>query len=395
MRTIVNILEEADSDSLVLTDELGAGTDPVEGAALAIAIIEYLRALGARVIATTHYAELKIYALETPGVENASCEFDVATLKPTYKLLFGIPGKSNAFAISEKLGLPVHIVEQAKLKINSQNQKFEEVITRLEEKRQALEGNIERAEKARAEAEEKSFKAQARLQGIEAERERLLAGAKREAHEILLRARRTAEESFDEIKKLRKQIESSAPANNISEVRAAMRGRFNEEEGKLSTEVIRKKAEKPDRPIVKGDNVKVVTSGIKGVVVSEPKDGKIVLQVGAMKVTAKLDEVELTTEKAPQQKLVSSVQVPRATATGKTELDLRGKTADEAMAELSVFMDTAIRAKIPYVTIIHGKGTGVLRSVVHQELKNMKHIRSFRLGTFGEGEAGVTIVNIV
>ncbi|MBQ6836722.1 MAG: endonuclease MutS2 [Clostridia bacterium] len=395
MRTIVNILEEADSDSLVLTDELGAGTDPVEGAALAIAIIEYLRALGARVIATTHYAELKIYALETPGVENASCEFDVATLKPTYKLLFGIPGKSNAFAISEKLGLPVHIVEQAKLKINSQNQKFEEVITRLEEKRQALEGNIERAEKARAEAEEKSFKAQARLQGIEAERERLLAGAKREAHEILLRARRTAEESFDELKKLRKQIESSAPANNISEVRAAMRGKFNEEEGKLSTEVIRKKAEKPDRPIVKGDNVKVVTSGIKGVVVSDPKDGKIMLQVGAMKVTARLDEVELTTEKAPQQKLVSSVQVPRATATGKTELDLRGKTADEAMAELSVFMDTAIRAKIPYVTIIHGKGTGVLRSVVHQELKNMKHIRSFRLGTFGEGEAGVTIVNIV
>ena len=174
-----------------------------------------------------------------------------------------------------------------------------------------------------------------------------------------------------------------------------MRGKFNEEESKLNTEVIRKKAEKPDRPIVKGDNVKVVTSGIKGVVVSEPKDGKIMLQVGAMKVTAKLDEVELTTEKAPQQKLVSSVQVPRATVTGKTELDLRGKTADEAIAELAVFMDTAIRAKIPYVTIIHGKGTGVLRSVVHSELKNMKHIRSFRLGTFGEGEAGVTIVNIV
>lgn len=393
MTNIVSILEEADSDSLVLTDELGAGTDPVEGAALAIAIIEYLRALGARVIATTHYAELKIYALETPGVENASCEFDVATLKPTYKLLFGIPGKSNAFAISEKLGLPAHIVEQAKLKINSQNQKFEEVITRLEEKRQALESNIEKAEKARAEAEEKSFKAQARLQGIEAERERLLAGAKREAHDILVRARRTAEESFDEIKKLRKQVESAEV--NVSEARAGMRGRFNEEEKKLSDAPVRVKAEKPNRPIVKGDTVKVVTTGIKGVVLSEPKDGKIMLQVGAMRVTAKLDEVELTTEKAPQQKLVSSVQVPRASVATKTELDLRGKTADEAVSELLGFMDMAIRAKIPYVTIIHGKGTGVLRSAVHAELKKMRHIKSFRLGTFGEGEAGVTIVNIV
>lgn len=392
MKNIVNILNEADSESLILVDELGAGTDPVEGAALAIAIIEYLRTLRARVIATTHYAELKIYALETEGVENASCEFDVATLKPTYKLLFGIPGKSNAFAISEKLGLPNYIVEQAKLKINSQNKKFEEVITRLEEKRQALEGNIERAEKARKEAEDRSFKAQARLMGIESERERLLSGAKKEAQDILQRARRTAEQSFDEIKKLRKTAEQGA---NISEARASMRGMFNEAENEINPEKPRQKAEKPLRPIVKGDNVKVVTTGIKGVVTEMPKDGKAVLQVGAMRVTVNLDEIELTSEKTASQKSTGFVQMPKATLGGKTELDLRGKSADEAIAELSVFMDGAIRAHIPVVTIIHGKGTGVLRGVVHEELKNMKNIKSYRLGTYGEGESGVTIVYVV
>ena len=389
MKNIVKILDEADAGSLVLVDELGAGTDPVEGAALAIAIIEHLRALGALVMATTHYAELKIYALETEGVENASCEFDVATLKPTYKLLFGVPGKSNAFAISEKLGLSPYIVEQAKLKINSQNTKFEEVLTRLEEKRQALENNIAKAEKARKEAEEKSFVAQARLQGIESEREKLLSGARKEAQEILARARRTAEDSFDELKKLRKNISQSS---DISAARADMRGRFNEEEGRLAPVAVKKKAEKPIRPIQKGDYVKIVTTGVKGTVCDEPKDGKITVMVGSFRISAKADEVELCLDKPKEKK--SQISVPKVGTAAKSELDLRGKTADEAIAELEMFMDTAVRAKLPYVTIIHGKGTGVLRSAVHSYLKKMKNIKSFRLGSFGEGEAGVTVVNI-
>lgn len=392
MRNIVEVLGAADSESMVLLDELGAGTDPVEGAALAIAIIEFLRALGSKVIATTHYAELKIFALETAGVENASCEFDVATLKPTYKLLFGIPGKSNAFAISEKLGLPTHIVEQAKLKINSQNKKFEEVITRLEEKRQALEGNISKAEEARRAAEEQKAAAQDRLKHVDAERDKLLADARKEAEDILRKAKRASDDVFDEIKRVRKAATSG---ENLSEARANMRGRLNQAGEEISPDVIVVKAKKSDQPMKKGDSVKLLATGIKGVVLEPPKDGKVLVQAGIMRVTVREDEVEVTAETPPQHKYTGSVQMPKSgIATGKTELDLRGKMADEAILELEAFLDMAIRAHLPFVTIIHGKGTGALRAAVHSELKRMKHIQSFRLGTYGEGEAGVTVVTL-
>lgn len=390
MRNIVHILGEADSDSLVLLDELGAGTDPVEGAALAIAIIEYLRALGSNILATTHYAELKIFALETPHVENASCEFDVATLKPTYRLLFGIPGKSNAFAISEKLGLPTHIVEQAKLKINSQNKKFEEVITRLEEKRQALEGNITKAEIAKRNAEEQSAAAKTRLQNIDAEREKLLSRARDDAQEIIKSAKRAAESALDEISRIKRENVKNA---NYSEARAQLRGQLNEAQRQTMGEPERVRAEALIRPLVAGDVVKMVRNGIKATVLKTPKENeKVQLQAGIMRVTVPQDELELIDEKPPESKLVGRVQMPKGGGSGKTELDLRGKNSDEALSELDMFIDDALRSNLPFATIIHGKGTGVLRQSVHKHLKGMKCVKSFRLGAYGEGDAGVTVI---
>ncbi len=397
MTNIVDILRHADGGSLVLLDELGAGTDPVEGAALAMAIIEELRRRGSCVIATTHYAELKMYALETRGVENASCEFDVQTLRPTYRLVFGIPGKSNAFAIASKLGLDAAVIESAGSRINAESKRFEEVISQLEEKRQALESRLKAAERDREQAAEAERTARERLSTLEGEREKLIMDAKLKAQEILNNARATSEYVLTEAKKLRQQAEDGKDPN-LAAARAAFRGEISEAERRTTLEKARKKAIPPPRPLRAGDTVELLATKTRATVLETPAPGGSVrVQAGIMKITVKPDEVQFIGEAKPQKpqapKSTGGARVARPEGQGAS-LDLRGQTADEAVMELERFIDGAVRMHLSAVTIIHGKGTGVLRRAVQSALKGMPQVRSYRLGVYGEGEDGVTIVTL-
>ncbi len=397
MKNIVNILQQADTGSLVLLDELGAGTDPVEGAALAMAIIEELRRKGSAVIATTHYAELKMYALETPGVENASCEFDVQTLRPTYRLVFGVPGKSNAFAIAARLGLDESVIRSADSRIGADSKRFEEVISRLEERRQELEGKLAAAERSRAQAAEAERTARQRLSTLEDEREKLVMEAKLKAQEILSNARAASEYVLTEAKRLRQQAEDGKNPN-LAQARAALRGEISEAERKAALEKMRKKAVPPPRPLRAGDTVELLTSKTRATVLETPEPGgKVHVQAGIMKITVSPDEIQFIEESKPKgvqaPKSTAGARVPRPEGQGAS-LDLRGMTADEAVMELERFIDGAERMHLTAVTIIHGKGTGVLRRAVQAELKSMPQVKSFRLGVYGEGEDGVTIAQL-
>ena len=360
-KNIVEILKVCDRDSLVLFDELCAGTDPAEGAALAIAIIEFCRKCGAGVAATTHYAELKLYAMRTSGVMNASCEFNVETLQPTYRLLIGVPGKSNAFAISKRLGLDDGILEQARSLVSQNDVNFEDVLTQLDQQRQ--------------------------------EKEKAAQQARKEAQFIIDDARRAADAVYEELKQLRKQAKNGAFIPGSNEKQAGMRRSLNEAEQKLQPQREQKARPEATRAIRVGDTVELLKLGTKASVLAINKDGSYQLRAGIMQVTAKPDEVYLLeneTQNAAKKVIAGKVRELKAAA--QPELDIRGMAVDEALPVLDNFLDAAYMGNLPNARIIHGKGTGVLRSAVQEELRRCKYVKSFRLGVYGEGESGVTIV---
>ncbi len=397
MSNIVGMLEETDHETLILFDELGGGTDPVEGAALAAAIIEHARSCGALVAATTHYAELKVYAMTTPGVENASCEFDVETLAPTYRLLVGIPGKSNAFAISQRLGLPAHIIQAANERINAENIRFEDVLTKLEQQRQEMEREQQEAAKLRKEMEEAAAKAQEYRDSLQKEKEKNTAAAKAEARAIIEDARRTADQVFAELNDMKKKAKKEGDFQSANDQRADLRRRLNEAEGKLGA---KEEAAPPPmvRPARKGDTVTILKTGTQATVLSENKDGVLQLQAGILRISAKQEEVRVvqgeTQAQKDTKKYIRQTEHKLRSLGAKAEVDLRGMTTDEAELVLSQFIDRAIVGNLTQVTVIHGKGTGAVRKAVHAYLKRCKGVASFRLGRYGEGESGVTVVEL-
>ena len=394
MKTIVNILDEADGDSLVLFDELGAGTDPVEGAALAIAVIEHVRARGAKVAATTHYAELKTFAMTTAGVENASCEFDVETLCPTYKLLIGIPGKSNAFAISRKLGLSEEILKEADDLVDKSDKDFEDVLSQLEQQRQQMEFARQEAERLKQETAKIKQQNEEYQEQLRKEKEKAVESARREAQHIIDEARAAANIASEELKAMRKQLADSADVSGINQRQAELRRNLNEVEDKLRASQPEKERPKPTRGILVGDTVELLKLGTKASVLAINKDGTYQLQAGILKLTAKPDEIYLLENENPYKAKgghpAHSGREMKMTAM-PTEVDLRGMDTVEAICVLERYLDEAMRANLSTVRIIHGKGTGALRSAVQQSLKKNKFIKSFRLGVYGEGEDGVTI----
>ena len=398
MSNIVGMLAETDPDTLILFDELGGGTDPVEGAALAAAIIEHARSLGALVAATTHYAELKVYAMTTAGVENASCEFDVETLAPTYRLLVGIPGKSNAFAISRRLGLPQEIIQKASDRVSAENVRFEDVLTKLEAQRQEMEKEQGKAAQLRREMEEAAAKAQAYRDSLQKEKEKNEAAAKAEARAILEDARRTADQVFRELSDMRKQArKQGGDIQAENQRRADLRHRLNEAEGRLGA---KEEPEAPPmlRPAQKGDTVTILKTGTQASVLSVNKDGVLQLQAGILRITAKQEEVRVvegeTQAQKEAKKFIQRSEHQLRSLGAKAEVDLRGMTTDEAEGVLAQFLDRAILANLTQITVIHGKGTGAVRKAVHAYLKRAKGVASFRLGRYGEGETGVTIVEL-
>ena len=395
MRTIVQILQQCNDRSLILFDELGAGTDPAEGAALAIALIEQCRNMGAGVIATTHYAELKLYAMRTEGVVNASCEFDVETLKPTYKLLIGVPGRSNAFAISRRLGLNEAILKKAADLVGKNDKDFEEVLLKLEHQRQEMEVARTEAERLRAETERIKRQSEQYSAQLEAERERALQQAREEARSIIEDARRTANAAFDEIKAMKKQLADGVGGYGVNQRQSELRRSLNEAEAQLRVSRNDAPRPAPSRDIIVGDTVELIKLGTKASVISINKDGIYELQAGILKLSAGNDEIYLienanTAGKQKQARPAHSGREMKMTAMA-TELDLRGMDSIEAVCILDRYMDEAVRANLSSVRIIHGKGTGVLRSAVHQALRKNKFVKHFRLGVYGEGEDGVTI----
>ena len=395
MRNIVQVVNQCDDRSLVLFDELGAGTDPAEGAALAIALIEHCRQQGSRVAATTHYAELKVYAMRSKGVTNAACEFDVETLKPTYKLLIGVPGKSNAFAISRRLGLPEEIIESARSTVSENDTNFEDVLDQLEQQRQQMEAAREEAERLRKETEQTKQKSDEYYAEMKKQKERAEAQARKEAQRILDEARRTANSVYEELKALRKQMKDAADAQGVNARQAELRRQLNEAEEKLAPKQDRPERPKPSREIRVGDTVELLKLGTHATVLALNKDGTYQLQAGILKVNVKPDEVYLL-ENEPQEvkKYIEKTRREFKNQAQSPELDLRGMDALEAGAVLTIFLDNAYMANLTQVRIIHGKGTGVLRKTVHDELKKNKHVKKYRLGVYGEGEDGVTIAEL-
>ncbi len=394
MRTIVDIAAQCDSRTLVLFDELGAGTDPAEGAALAIAIIEFCRKMGSRVVATTHYAELKLYAMRTANVINASCEFDVETLRPTYKLLIGIPGKSNAFAISRKLGLPEDILKEANDLVSQSDKDFEDVLSQLEQQRQQMESARAEAEHLRLETAKIKQQSEEMNIQLQMQREKAMEQARREAKEIIEDARRTANAATEEIKALKKQLAENADTQGINQRQAELRRTLNDAEAKLRVGEIQKSRPAPTRQIMIGDTVELLKLGTKASVLDILKDGTYQLQAGILKLTAKADEIYLLEQENPyKQKGGRPAHSGREMkmAALATEIDLRGMDAVEAICVLDRYLDEAMRSNLKSVRIIHGKGTGILRSAVQQSLRKNKFIKTFRLGVYGEGEDGVTI----
>ena len=401
MVNIVEILKEADRHSLVLFDELGAGTDPVEGAALAIAVIQHVRRLGAKVAATTHYAELKTFAMTTAGVENASCEFDVETLAPTYRLLIGIPGKSNAFAISRRLGLPEDVIAAAQGQMSGESVRFEDILTQLEEKRQALEKREQEADRLLRQREEDARRAREFREQMERAKDNARSRGEAEAKRILRDARTAADQVFQELSEMRKAKAKAERMLNENEARAALRRTLNEAEEAVSRRDARQEPiPKPSRPIRAGDLVEIPGVKTPAEVVSVGKDGTLQLKAGILKMKAKVDEVRLIEddERAARKKTPSVTirqNADRALrASAARELDIRGMETLEAESVVENFISAAVMGKLETVTIIHGKGTGALRKAVHDILRRNKAVKSFRLGVYGEGESGVTVVTL-
>ena len=396
MTNIVSFLEKADTRSLVLFDELGAGTDPTEGAALAISILSYLHDKGIRTMATTHYSELKVFALSAPGVENACCEFNVETLRPTYRLLIGIPGKSNAFAISSKLGVPDEIIARAKEQISEQDESFEDVLSSLEESRVTIEN--ERRETARYREEAKALKAQleARQEKLDAQRDRILRRANEEANKVLEEAKEYADQTMKLFHKFQKDY---VDTSEVERERQELRKRMDKAQSRMT------QAPKPQKPkkqltakdLHPGDAVRVLSMNLKGTVSSRPDSkGYLFVQMGIIRSKVHISDLELLDEAVittPSMQKTGAGKIRMSkSASISTEINLLGKTVDEAVAELDKYLDDAYLAHLKTVRIVHGKGTGALRKGVHNYLRRQKHVESFRLGEFGEGDAGVTIV---
>lgn len=398
MTNIVHILGECDADSLLLFDELGAGTDPTEGAAIAIAVIEHARKLGADVAATTHYAELKVYATNENGIQNASCEFDVETLSPTYRLLVGVPGKSNAFAISERLGLSKDIIDDAKARIGVQNASFEATIEKLEQTRALLERDRAETAKKLHEAEESAKKAAFLRAELSVRLEKADEKARRDAERIISDARRTAEDTFAELDEMRRKMNDDEQTQEVNRARSELRRKLNESQGKLKAKAPEqpKEEKKSARDVRAGDTVEIKSMGVKAEVVDVNPDGSLNLRAGIMNVKLKPDDVYLIEGHAAKQKkqsvTLAGSTAPRAAVS--PEIDLRGMESIEAVNAAEQYIDSAVMGKLKTVTIIHGKGTGALRAAVQQMLKRNKAVKSYRLGRFGEGESGVTIVEL-
>lgn len=398
MTNIVHILNECDADSLLLFDELGAGTDPTEGAALAIAVIEHARKLGADVAATTHYAELKVYATNENGIQNASCEFDVETLSPTYRLLVGVPGKSNAFAISERLGLSKEIIDDAKARIGVQNASFEATIEKLEQTRALLERDRAETAKKLREAEESAKKAAFLRAELSVRLEKADEKSKRDAERIIAEARQTAENTFAELDEMRRKMNDDEQTQEINHARSELRRKLNESQGKLKAKAPEqpKEEKKSARDVRAGDTVEIKSMGVKAEVIDVNPDGTLNLRAGIMNVKLKPDDVYLIEGHAAKQKkqsvTLAGSTAPRAAVS--PEIDLRGMESIEAVNAAEQYIDSAVMGKLKTVTIIHGKGTGALRAAVQQMLKRNKAVKSYRLGRFGEGESGVTIVEL-
>ncbi len=399
MKTIVSIADCAGAGDLVLFDELGAGTDPVEGAALAVAIIGYARQMGACVAATTHYSELKTFALTTDGVENASCEFDVRSLQPTYRLLTGIPGKSNAFAIAARLGLQATIIERAKDQLSTETTRFEDVLAQLERERRQMEQYKAETERLRRAAQSEKDKALSLKDQTEDKADQLLQRARDQADAILKDARMTAETVFEELDTLKKKASADPASENLAAARAALRGIITETETQNRKKREKRTVAAEEAACVKpGDEVQLLNvSNISATVLTAPdKDGNVQVQAGIMKMTVRQNEIRLVkSPEKPKQKGFrpgsGSVRELRLQAV-PSELDVRGMSADEALLEVDQFVSAALMAGLPQAVIIHGKGTGVLRAAVQQHLKPLKHIKTVRNGRYGEGEMGVTVI---
>ena len=397
MKNIVEILEKCEDRSLVLFDELGAGTDPTEGAALAIAIIEHARKCGAIIAATTHYAELKVYATNEPRVQNASCEFDVETLRPTYRLLVGIPGKSNAFAISKRLGLEESIIQDASNRVGTETQSFEATIEKLEQTRHALEREQEEAAALRRKAAEDERKASQLRAELSVRMEKAEIKARRDAQRILDEARETADSVFAELDEMRRHANDEQQADEINRARSELRRRLNEKEAVLreNDDLPRQEDKKSSRKLRPGDTVQIKAMGVKAEVLSVAKDGTVNLKAGIMNVTAKEDELLLLeNEQKKKQKAASVAGTGARLMHVASEIDLRGMESLEGVLAAERYIDSAAMARMKTVTIIHGKGTGALREAIQQMLKHNKLVKSYRLGRYGEGEAGVTVVEL-
>jgi len=359
-----------------------------------MAIIENARHKGSIIAATTHYAELKIFATTTDGVQNASCEFDVESLRPTYKLLIGIPGKSNAFAISERLGLPLNVIEDARERVTSESVSFEDTIERLEKQRQLLEKDREETEKKLREAEENAKKSEQLRRELSVRLEMADEKARRESQRILDDARKTAERTFDELEEMRKRNNKELDHIRENEARTELRRSLNEAEERLiKNKEENREQKKSSRPVKAGDTVEIKSMGIKASVLAVTDDRQLTLQAGIMKVTVSEDEVFLLENQKTEKPAVSArSNIVLRTESTSVELDLRGMMTDEAIPILERYLDNALMNKLQKITVIHGKGTGALRKAVQQSLKTNKTVKSYRLGVFGEGENGVTIV---
>ncbi len=398
MTNIVRIIEECGEGTLLLLDELGGGTDPTEGAALAMSVIEYARSMGSLVAATTHYAELKVYATNTAGVQNASCEFDVETLRPTYRLLVGIPGKSNAFAISARLGLPENIIEDARKRIGTESASFEATIEKLEQERRKMEKYADEAETKLREAEKSAERAAKIEAELNSRLEKAEEKSRREAQRILDDARRTADSVFAELDEMKKKQQTDDDHRRVNEARAELRRRINESAQKYASPSTPEPEPEaaPSREIRPGDTVMIRSMGIKAEVISISPDKNLELQAGIMRVNAKPGEVYLLeNEKKKQPKSSGSVSAARTGfARVGPELDIRGMMTDEAIPIVERYIDNAVMSKLTTVTIIHGKGTGALRAAVQDCLKHNRQVKKYRLGRYGEGETGVTVVEL-
>lgn len=397
MTNIVSFLTHVDERSLVLFDELGAGTDPTEGAALATAILSHLHQRGIRTMATTHYSELKVYALSTPGVENACCEFDLETLRPTYRLLLGIPGKSNAFAIAGKLGLPDYIIAEAKTHLTEQDESFEDLLTDLETSKRTIQKEQDEISAYKRELERLKTEVRQKQEKLEAQKERIIREANEKAHAILADAKETADETIRNFHKFGKENISAA---EMEKEREKLRRKMEAAGSKLTRETPKPKKQHKPSDFKLGESVRVLSMNLNGSVVSLPDPkGNVTVQMGILRSQVPISDLEII-EETPSY----SAKQMHKTSKGKmkmgksfsvsTEINLLGKTVDEAVAELDKYLDDAALAHLSSVRVVHGKGTGALRSGIHTYLKRQKHVKSFRLGAFGEGDAGVTIVEL-